>query len=173
MTKKTVCIYPVTEENDPIISILNCLHLANMHGSIVGVIHQINPRLDNNTFVFFNDGYVHVANGFRTGEINDESKDSICGLYTILNMIPYLSPHILVNSENIKDVPFGCVDISLYGDKKTLSEMSKNNKTINYIFRLPSETPEDIIDCDGMKTLDNQIHYLSLDKTQIIEEGAW
>ena len=176
MGKEEVCKYPLTEGSDPKVSTLNCLHLSNVHGAIVGVIHQITPRMIQNTFVFYHDGYVHVARGFRVGPITEQSKGGICGLYTILNLIPFLAPHILINLESKDDVPDGCVDITLIGlpqTPETPEELEKNYTSIFHIFRLPSETPEEISECDGLRTLDSQVYYLAQDKHSVIEEGQW
>lgn len=172
MTVTTKDYLTLEETGEANVSIINCIRLSNIHGNIVGAIHRVNPRGVHSTVIFFQDGFAHEVKGFKCGSLTKESKDGIRGLMTILNLIPCLSPHILVDCDP-EDIPTGCVDLTRLFEKEDLEKCIEDFISLYFVFRMPSEAPQEIQESDGSVAMNEMIFFVVQNENNKIEEGEW
>jgi len=85
------------EEGQANVSYANALDLMDLHGKLIGAIHAVVPftesddgmSLSHVTNLYFSNGYVHTAMGFKVGP-GELNYPHVMGLNIILGMIPGL-----------------------------------------------------------------------------------
>ncbi len=121
-------------------SIENVLHCIVQHGPIVGIIHRIHTNLNQSTFIFFWDEYVHEATGFACGIANDNAAH----LKAVISMICGCN-------RNVE----GDVIFMIGSSVDKLYQRAKNdNKTMHYIFKPDSIIGEYLMNSIGHKVFE-------------------
>lgn len=145
------------ETGDSIISTNNALILSRFHGALVGAIHRVNPFDEHSTLLFYENGTVHEALGFRCGDAEAGSQHLKAILSTIWGMAQEIE---------------GTYIVQLSTDKESQSYLHDDKLTLGFVFRTPDKLA---IALDflskgnrGVKTMDDALEKISEETTTIL-----
>ena len=112
------------ETGDSLVSTNNALILSRFHGALVGAIHRVNPFDEHSTLLFYENGTVHEALGFRCGDADVGSQHLKAILSTIWGM-----------SQEIE----GMYIPELSTDEESQNYLKKDKLTLGFVFRAPDK----------------------------------